>query len=41
MAWCLIGFPIALGGDFCLEIILGCRAPQWGARHIDSIVLAL
>jgi hypothetical protein len=38
--WCPIGFPIALdGGNLCLEIILGRRAPRWGARHIDSIVL--
>jgi hypothetical protein len=40
MGWSPIGFPIALdGGDLCLEIILGRRAPKWGARHIDSIVL--
>ena len=38
--WCPIGFPIALdGGNLCLEIILGRRAPKWGAPHIDSIVL--
>lgn len=40
MAWCPVGFPIALdGGDLYLEIILGRRAPKWDVRHIDSIVL--
>jgi hypothetical protein len=40
-AWWPIRFPIALdGGGLCLEIILSRRALWWGARHVDSIVLA-
>jgi hypothetical protein len=41
MAWCPIGFPIALdGGALYPEIILGRRAPKWDVRHhIGGIVL--
>ena len=39
IVWGPVGLPILFdGGDVCLEMILGRRAPQRSAWHIDSIV---